>query len=283
MTKRCCFLSMDDMAGYVADDDLAIFPLNSLGWSVETVSWRDAYADWNSYDLVVIRTTWDYQKHPKEFLGTLAEIDSSSARLENPLELVRWNLDKRYLREVEGRGVPVVPTIWEAKYDKGSFRTWLADFGSSEVVIKPTVSATAQNTFRLSEYDPALEPTFAEREFMVQPFVDEIATHGEYSLFFFNGKLSHTILKRPKTGDFRVQEEHGGIIAEVEATPDVLAAAKRCIDILEVRPLYVRVDLVPFRGELALMELELIEPALYLRMSKGAPERFAAAIDALFQ
>ncbi len=283
MTKRCCFLSMDDMAGYVADDDLAIAPLNSLGWSVDTVSWRDAQADWNSYDLVVIRTTWDYQKYPEAFLETLATIESSSARLENPLEIVRWNLDKRYLREVESRGLPIVPTIWDAKYEEGYFDAWLEELGASEVVIKPTISATAQNTFRLTAFDPSIEPIFAERDFMVQPFVEEIASHGEYSLFFFNGELSHTILKRPKTGDFRVQEEHGGIITEVEAAPEVLNAAQRWVDILDVCPLYIRVDLVPFRGELALMELELIEPALYLRMNNGAPERFAAAIDSLFQ
>jgi glutathione synthase/RimK-type ligase-like ATP-grasp enzyme len=281
--KRCCFLSMDDMAGYVSDDELAIEPLTSLGWHVETVSWRETGVDWGRFDLVVIRTTWDYQKYPDEFIATLERIDTAT-RLENSLDVVRWNLDKRYLRELYSRGVRIVPTIWDGVYDKSSFDQWLAELETDEVIIKPTVSATAQNTFRLTHFDEELTAIFEQRPFIVQPFLRTVIDEGEYSLFFFKSELSHTILKSPKLGDFRVQEEHGGLITETQPSEKLLDAAQRVIRAIDQGLLYARVDLVrDHDDEFALMELELIEPALYLRMNADAPQRFAVAIDALFK
>jgi glutathione synthase/RimK-type ligase-like ATP-grasp enzyme len=281
--KRCCFLSMDDMAGYVSDDELAVEPLTSLGWHVETVSWRETGVDWSRFDLVVIRTTWDYQKYPAEFIATLERIDTAT-RLENSLDVVRWNLDKRYLRELYSRGVRIVPTIWDGVYDKSSFDQWLAELETDEVIIKPTVSATAQNTFRLTHFDEELTAIFEQRPFIVQPFLRTVIDEGEYSLFFFKSELSHTILKSPKLGDFRVQEEHGGLITETQPSEKLLDAARKVIRAIDQGLLYARVDLVrDHDDEFALMELELIEPALYLRMNADAPQRFAVAIDALFK
>jgi len=280
MTRKCCFLSMDDMAHYVADDELAVGPLSKLGWEVSTVSWSDPSADWNEYDLVVLRTTWDYQQRPGEFLQILDVIDRSRARLENPLGIVKWNLEKRYLREMGSNGVPIVPTIWDGQYDERSFYRWTADLGSEELIVKPTVSATAMHTYRLSEYDPELEGVFAGRPFMVQPFLPSIIQTGEYSVFYFGGEYSHTILKSPKADDFRVQEEHGGIINGIKPSLELLGAANKAIWAIGRKLLYARVDLVRDADEkFVLMELELIEPALYLRMDAGAPARFAAAID----
>lgn len=271
---------MDDMAHYVADDDLAMGPLSELGWEVSTVSWSDPTADWDEFELAVLRTTWDYQQRPDEFLKTLDVIDHSRARLENPLEIVKWNLDKRYLREMEARGVPVVPTIWDGSYDTRSFYRWTADLCSDELIVKPTVSATAMHTYRITEYDPELEGVFTGRPFMVQPFLSSIVETGEYSVFYFGGEYSHTILKSPKTDDFRVQEEHGGIINGIEPSAEILGAADKAISAIGRKLLYARVDLVlDADGRFVLMELELIEPALYLRMDPGAPARFAAAID----
>lgn len=271
---------MDDMAHYVADDELAVGPLSELGWEISTVSWSDPAVDWNEFELAVLRTTWDYQQRPDEFLRTLEVIDRSRASLENPLEVVKWNLDKRYLREIESCGVPIVPTIWDGIYDQRSFHRWVADLGADELIVKPNVSATAMHTYRLSEYDPELEGVFAGRPFMVQPFLQSIVGTGEYSVFYFGGKYSHTILKAPKADDFRVQEEHGGIISGVEPSEGLMAAANKAISAIGRSLLYSRVDLVlDATGQFVLMELELIEPALYLRMDDGAPARFATAID----
>ncbi|HRI02344.1 MAG TPA: hypothetical protein PLL77_01265 [Pyrinomonadaceae bacterium] len=275
---------MDSLEGYVADDELAVEPLAQLGFKVDTISWRDTTVDWNDYEAVVIRTPWDYQRSPDEFLNVLKTIDNSSARLENSLDIVRWNLDKRYLIDMERRGCRIVPTIWDPIYAAAEFNCWLERFGSEELIIKPTVSATAEHTYRLTAYDPTLDSVFSARSFMVQPFMPNIIAEGEYSLFFFNGEYSHTINKSPKTADFRVQEEHGGIITEVEPNEKLRIAAQNALDKIGKPLLYARVDLVrDERDEFALMELELIEPALYLRMSKGAPERFAAAIETLLK
>ncbi|MBK8303670.1 MAG: hypothetical protein IPK98_09840 [Chloracidobacterium sp.] len=282
--RRICFLSMDSLDGYVADDELAVEPLARLGFRVDTLSWRDPAVDWNNYEAVIIRTPWDYQRSPAEFLNVLETIDSSSARLENSLDIVRWNLDKRYLIDMEQRGCRIVPTIWDASYSEVEFESWLEQFDVDELIIKPTVSATAEHTYRLKTYDSALESVYANRSFMVQPFMPNIVAEGEYSLFFFSGEYSHTINKSPKTADFRVQEEHGGIITEVEPDDKLRDAAQNALDKIGEPLLYARVDLVrDDEDEFALMELELIEPALYLRMSDGAPERFAAAIETLLK
>lgn len=281
MKRRCCFLSMDDLAGYVSDDELAIPPLNDLGWDVETVSWRDETADWKEFEAVVIRTPWDYQEDPEKFLEVLRQIERSSARLENALSIVEWNLDKKYLKELEDRGVRIVPTVWsDAFVSAERFSEWKRELAADELIIKPTISATAKDTFRLKEFDGSLSDVFEGRSYMVQPFMQQIVEEGEYSLFYFNGVYSHTILKAPKQGDFRVQEEHGGLISAVEPEPKMLESARRVNELIEPLPLYSRIDLVRCDdGGFALMELELIEPALYFRMDESAPHRFALEFD----
>lgn len=273
---------MDDLGSYVADDELAIVPLSELGWQVSTLSWRQRERDWGEFEAVIIRTPWDYQTSATEFLDVLADIERRT-RLENPLEIVRWNLDKRYLREMSARGLRIVPTIWDAQYSAVEFDRWVTELDTSELIVKPTVSATAAHTYRLSAYDPSLERVFSERPFMVQPFMANILGEGEYSLFYFNGEFSHAINKSPKTNDFRVQEEHGGIITAIEPYERLREAGSRAVNAIRTL-LYARIDLVrDASDELCLMELELIEPALYLRMDQRAPKWFAAAIDFLLK
>lgn len=273
---------MDSLAGYVSDDELAIAPLAELGWDVATISWRDNTVDWNDFEIVVVRTPWDYQNDPYAFLEVLRRIDASTARLENPLSIIEWNLDKRYLRDLESKGVKIVPTVWpEDEVNENAFSEWQSFFDSGELIIKPTVSATAHDTFRLRNFDPNLVKVFADRSFMVQPFINAIVDEGEFSLFYFSGEYSHTILKSPKHGDFRVQEEHGGLISAVVAETELRETAESILTPLSPM-LYARVDLVlNDSGEVMLMELELIEPALYFRMDDESPQRFAAALDKL--
>lgn len=271
---------MDDLGGYVSDDELAIEPLNKLGWNVTTLSWRQTVRSWDDFAAVVIRTPWDYQESPDQFLAVLDEIEGSTARLENPLSIVRWNTDKRYLREMETRGCRIVPTIWDAAYTPNDFAIWQDHFGVHELIIKPNVSATARHTYRLSDYDPLLADVFRARRFMVQPFMPKIVAEGEYSLFYFNGLLSHAINKSPTPGDFRVQEEHGGIITSVVPDDDLRRVSDEILAMIRESLLYARIDLVrDDQDQFRLMELELIEPALYLRTDPNAPAAFAAAID----
>jgi hypothetical protein len=273
---------MDELGHYVADDELAIAPLAQLGWQVDTVSWRDKTVDWNDYETVIIRTPWDYQRDPEAFLAVLETIDSSTARLENSIDIVRWNLKKTYLLELGEKGVNIVPTIWKpGGIVERDVRGWRDHFGTDEVVIKPIVSATAEFTYRIREFMQGLTGVFSNREYMVQPFMPAIVTEGEFSLFYFAGAYSHTILKTPKPRDFRVQEEHGGIIRAVEPSRKMRFIAENVLQFIPSKPLYARIDLVrDGRDSFALMELELIEPALYFRMDSQSPARFAMALDA---
>lgn len=282
---------MDDLSGFVAYDALVRAPLSDLGWTLDDVPWR-AGAAWSRYDIVVIRTTWDYQAAPAEFVAVLETI-AGATRLENSLQTVRWNLRKSYLRELEHRGVRIVPTLWGENADAATLRAAFARLRSDELMIKPQVGANADDAIRLRTGDDRIDDTvayaaalFAQRPYMLQPFVPAVLTEGEFSVIYFDGSYSHTVLKTPKPYDFRVQEEHGGTITPVTAEPTLrrhAAAAVAAVTEAGVNrvPLYARADMVRMSdGGFALMELELIEPSLYLSYDDGAAERFARAIDA---
>jgi glutathione synthase/RimK-type ligase-like ATP-grasp enzyme len=276
---------MADLGDFVSDDALATAVLHDQGWHVDCLPW-DQPANWAGYDLVVIRSTWDYHERPSYFLSVLEAIERSGTRLYNPLSLVRWNLDKTYLHDLESDGVPIVPTIYgENLATSNELAALFQAFETEELILKPPVNVNANNTFRMSkmEYEtllPELLDVFGKRPYMAQPFMPAISTEGEYSLIYMNGRFSHAILKTPSGGDFRVQEEHGGLITAVSPQKALLSAGRRAIDALPATPLYARVDLVRGGHEFLIMELELIEPSLYLRMDLAAPERFAAALTA---
>jgi hypothetical protein len=276
---------MDDPSGFVVDDGLAVAPLADLGWHVEMVPWR-ADADWGAFDTVVVRSPWDYQDDPDAFLAALGRVDASGTPLLNGLGTVRWNLRKTYLQELEAAGVPLVPTIWRDRLAPGDVPALFDAVGATEIVVKPVVGANADGAFwitRDADRAAEVEAHYADRALMAQPFVRAVVDEGEFSVFAFNGAVSHTILKTPKPRDFRVQEEHGGLITAVAPDRGLLAAAQRVFDavdrIVGERLLYARADLVRAPdGAFWLMEVELIEPALYFRMDAGAPARFAQAL-----
>lgn len=278
--RRCAFLTTDCLDGFVTYDRLLHEPLARRGWAVAEVPWR-ADADWGTYEAVVIRSPWDYQRDPDAFLDVLDAIDRSAARLENPLGLVRWNLRKTYLRDLEARGLPVVPTRWLDRLPP-SAPGLLFDALGDEIVVKPVVGANADDTFRLrrgTAPDAALA-AFAERPCMAQPFVRAVVGEGEFSVFHFGGAYSHAVLKTPAAGDFRVQEEHGGRITAITPEPPLRALADAVVDALDPAPLYARTDFVRLDSGFALMEVELIEPSLYFPYDVESPERFADAFAA---
>ena len=202
---------------------------------------------------------------------------------------MEWNLDKSYLRDVETRGDRIVPSSWYAHFSRDDVADYFHEHGTDKVVLKPTVGGNAVDTFVLSAPVPeatlaTLEQLFDNRTFLVQPFIDSITTDGEYSLFYMNGKYSHAIGKVPAEGDFRVQEEHGADIRPIEPPEGLREVAERVFSHIEPLPVYGRGDWVRGSdGEFLLMELELIEPSLYLRTNALAPGRFASAFDEWFQ
>lgn len=279
----CAFLSTDSLDEFVVYDALAVPPLQALGWTVETVPWR-ASVDWGAFDAVVIRSPWDYQDHPADFLRVLEAIEASGARLENGLDVVRWNLEKTYLRDLEARGVRTVPSAWGRGLTEAALAALLSEWG--EAVVKPTVGANADDTFRLRPGDEAARQRAARafaggRAYLAQPFVRSVVDEGEFSVFAFGGAVSHAVLKTPAAGDFRVQEEHGGAIRAVRPEPALLALTDAALGAVGRPLLYARVDAVRMPdGGFALMELELIEPSLYFPYAPGSAERFARALDA---
>jgi hypothetical protein len=278
---------MDSLGDFFAYDHLAYRPLADLGWRVDEVSWRKRDVCWDDYEVVVIRTPWDYQSDPDQFIQVLQAIDQSRARLENSLEVVLWNINKSYLRDLEARDVTIVPTLWPSPLTADDLNAAFAQFGVDQIVAKPMVGANADDTFWLRRDSPgtalgAVEATFSGRPALVQPFVQSVVEEGEYSLFYFGGVYSHSVLKRPKPGDFRVQEEHGATIRTAAPQPDVLAAGGKAIAAIEHETLYARVDLVRLSdGRPAVMELELIEPSLYFPYDAASADRFARALNDL--
>lgn len=284
--KRCAFLTMENTDGWAIDSDLSFEPMQSLGWAIDEILWRSASVDWNQYDAVYINTPWDYPDDPQLFLDLLESIDASSAILVNDIALVRRTIPKTYLRELETRGVAIVPSLWYEQFDREALPGFFDTHRCDRIIIKPVVSTNAHNTFLLDRAVPAkiieeLEKTFAARPFVVQPFIEIVQGEGEYSMFFFSNEFSHAILKTPKGEDFRVQEEHGSSIMSVEPESELLETAAKLLKLIEPTPVYARADFLRAPdGRFLLMELELIEPSLYLRMDSESPMRFARAFDA---
>ncbi len=280
----CAFLSLSDTEGWFIDDDLVHEPLRKLGWGVQNIPWNTP-TDWNNFELVIIRSPWDYQDHLKQFMEVLGEIDASDAMLLNSLDIVRWNINKKYLFDLQRQDIELVPTVKGLDFDRSAIENAFEKFNTDELIIKPMIGANADDTFRISKLSvmdlEMLTSIFDKREFIIQPFMQHIIDEGEFSLMYFNGRLSHAILKTVKKGDYRVQEEHGGGVISIDNPPtELVVAANRVMRCLSEIPLYARVDLVRTPNHsFALMELELIEPCLYFRFSDKSASVFADCID----
>lgn len=286
--KRCAYLTMDSLERFFCSDSLTLEPLFELGWQVENVPWRTRPVDWSRYDVVVIRSPWDYSRSATAFLHVLESIEQTGTPLANPLATVRWNIDKHYLLDFERAGISVVPTLWFDRLQAVDLTSAFDQLNTDAVVVKPTVGAGADDTFRLnmhasSEGLEAAAAPFRSKAAMVQPFLRSILDEGEYSMFYFGGEFSHAVQKRPKAGDFRVQEEHGGIIRRIDTDDEQLEVAGAALSMLQQKLLYARVDLVRLNsGKLAVIELELIEPSLYFDYDERSPVRFAKALNEMF-
>ena len=240
-------------------------------------------ADWGSYDLVVIRSTWDYFERLAEFRTWLDALENANVRVQNSVNVVRWNLDKLYLLDLAEQGVRIVPTKFVRPGETAIIKDILAKYGWSEAVLKPTISAGAYRTSRFTaseaaSHQPELDSLAATCGAMIQPFLPEIATDGEWSLFFFANELSHAIIKRPATGDFRVQTQFGGLAERVQPPPELVAEAAKIIRLAPDPLLYARVDGVRRGDRFLLMELEAIEPYLFFSTAPDAMDRYVDAI-----
>ncbi len=251
-------------------DQLLAAALRQHGATVDVQTW-DAIEPTGSPDVVIcLRSTWDYHERWGEFSGWLQRCAAAGQRLINPLTTVLWNVDKIYLQQLAAAGVPIPPVHWFApgdRVDAATVAAALATLGVTDGVLKPRVSASAHGTERVG---PGRTPSPGACEVaatvggMVQAYVPEIATAGELSLMFFGGRFSHAVRKTTAPGDFRVQVEHGGQYAPVDPSPGLVRAATAMLDAVSPPWTFARVDLVDTAAGPLLMELELIEPELFL-------------------
>lgn len=256
------------------EDFTLIDALGVLGVEAKLVDWLDPSFNWAAASLVIVRTTWDYHLRLPEFL-TWAEAVDRKTTLLNPLSVLKWNANKRYLHDLENAGVPIVPTVF------ANSGTQLDDIAWKTIVIKPTVAAGAYETLVFDRGEEASAATAhlaklaARGEVLVQPYLDAITVEGETSLVFYEGEFQHAVRKVPQTGDFRVQIEFGGKYTVVEPRPSQLDVAERAIAQAPELPLYARVDLVDIDGHPHIMELELIEPEMFFLFVPEASIAFA--------
>lgn len=254
------------------------------GIDIEPAIWTDHGIDWASYDMVVIRNTWDYFDRPDEFDAWVTRVDGLTS-LWNPARVVRWNAHKRYLSELGSRGIPVVETLELDRGSSADLPALMREHGWDDAIFKPAVSGGALGLVRVRGEEEArtaqaeLDTQLAEADVLLQPFLPAIVEEGELSLLYMGGELSHTVLKRPAHGDIRVQDEWGGVAAAVPAPDEALELAGRVLDAVPEELLYARVDLVRgLDGTLRLIELEAIEPSLFFGMHPPAAARLAGAI-----
>jgi len=251
-------------------------PLRAAGIVVEGRCWTEA-DDLGEFDLVMPLLCWGYVRAYPLWLARVAQWEAEGVRLQNPPSVLAWNADKSYLQSLGDRGAPVVPALFVDRVTEQVMADAASSFGTNRLVAKPRVSHSAWRTIRWSPGDGIQDGPVGAA--IIQPYLPEIETSGEYSLIFFGGDFSHSVGKVPQPGDFRVQPEYDGIISACEPPPDALAAAEQILAAVEEDLLYARIDLATgLDGRPALIELELIEPDLYIGYDPARGAKFAAAV-----
>lgn len=253
-------------------------PLRAAGMTVEPRSWTDAQ-DLAAFDLVLALLAWGYPQAVDLWRERVAQWQRSGVRLMNPASVLLWNADKSYLGRLGERGAPVVPACYVDRVSEAAMAEAAVAFDAGRLVAKPRVSASAWRTIRWSSGEPI--DNGPPGPALIQPFLPDIEIGGELSLFYFSGCYSHAVRKRPQPGDFRVQPEFAAIITPHNPTPDEFAAAGSSLAAVDEPLLYARLDLVRGSdGRPLLIELEAIEPDLYLEHDPGGGRLFAQAIAA---
>jgi glutathione synthase/RimK-type ligase-like ATP-grasp enzyme len=276
------FATCDDQPLIAADDRILAEALQPLGVEVVPLPWTqiDPYSHIDALP-IVLRSTWDYHRIPTMFSTWLSALEDSGRTVWNDPAIARGNIDKIYLKDLESAGIAIPKTRWLDRVDQDAVRHTLAEERWTQAVLKPRIAATAYGTFLVTPdtalSDDDLSPARACGA-LLQEFVPGIIDRGEVSLMYCDGVFSHAVSKRAKAGDFRVQQDFGGVVVPFAPSPTLIAFADLVMAKVPGPQLYARVDAVETdRGPL-LMELELIEPELYFLIVPSAAGQFAAAL-----
>ena len=260
------------------DDRVFHTALAARGIDARQCVWDDPAVDWTQFDLVLIRTTWDYQEKRETFVAWVRQMP---VPLYNPASIVEWNTHKSYLRDLEAGGIPIIPTEWLRRGTTADIASLCRQRGWRRAFLKPCIGATSRETIRFDAGAPAAqrhaERLLAHEDLMLQPYLSRVETDGELSAIFVDGELTHAVRKVPVPGDYRVQDDFGAKDYAIEF-PDV-ALARRAVEAVDGRLLYARADFLTSDDGLMLTELELVEPSFFFRHSRYAAERLADAIS----
>lgn len=257
--------------------DVEAEALREAGAEVVAAPWTE-FDTPQDVDLVLPLVVWDYYRRHEEWFAFLDRAEAAGWPMRNRPALLRWNSDKAYLAELSSKGIATVPTLEVDHLNEAALAAAHGVLASSDLVVKPPVSGAAWSTFRLGAGDP-VPPEVHGRRMLVQPWIEGIVAEGEYSLILFGGRYSHCVIKRPQDGDFRVQPDHGGTTERCDCPAGGLTLALAALAAAPALSTYARVDLIRGAdGGLQLMELELIEPALFLHCVPEAAPNFAAAV-----
>lgn len=266
----------------LTEEKLLVDALVQKGLKVGKKSWSDENFDWSQTDKVLIRTTWDYFERFEEWKSWL-NLVSQKTELINPVELVRWNMDKHYLGDLARRGINVPETHYIEKGISTSLRKLHMKTGWKETILKPCVSGASRHTYKLNAdnieaHEAIFQKLIQNEAFMLQPFQKNIVK-GEISLMVMGGQFTHAVLKVAKPGDFRVQDDFGGTVQPYQPSAAEMDFAEKAVAACKPTPYLARVDIIrDNKDELAIIEIELIEPELWFRLNPNATEVLAAAI-----
>jgi glutathione synthase/RimK-type ligase-like ATP-grasp enzyme len=279
------FISYSELPELDPDDQLAVTEARRRGHECNAVVWNDPEIDWHNAGICVLRNTWDYHLNPDAFLRWAGQV-ASTTTLVNPLQLVQWNLDKKYLLDLESRGINIVPTVALEKQSTPSLHQLLEEHNWERAIVKPSIGLATSGVKKVDTTNGGieagqehLEKLLVNGDALLQPYMESIETYGERSLVFIAGQYSHTVRKTP----FQIMAVAGQAGETLAASVDQeIQFAKEAIEKLDQTPLYARVDIIPDNENgYRLMELELIEPSLFFSLYAPAVVPFVDALEAL--
>ena len=265
------------------EDGLLIEALNNLGLKTIKKDWNDSKFNWNSTKTAVFRSTWDYFDKFSIFQNWLSQVQNKCALI-NSYEQIKWNLDKHYLQDLKIWGLPIPKSVFINKMSGTKLKDIATNMEWNHIVVKPTISGAAKNTFQLKDQEIENFQTkwihlTNKEDFIVQEFQKNIIKSGEVAVMLFGGKYSHAVLKKAKKGDFRVQDDFGGTVETITPSKEIIDLAEKAIKKLKPTPLYCRVDvIINNQNKAVIIELELIEPELWFRFKITAADKLAMYI-----
>ena len=271
----------------LTEDNLLKKELEKLGLGVIKKAWNSLDFNWSETRFAVFRSTWDYFDKFRDFKRWLEKVKEETTFI-NSYELVYWNLDKKYLIELNKKGINIPTSEVITKNDNINLESLFKKYDFNEAIIKPTVSGAARETYRINknnfyEYESKFFELKSKEDLIFQEFLSNITSRGEISLIFIGKNYTHAVKKIAKEGDFRVQDDHGGSVEVYNASKEEILFAQNCLSKCPTLPIYSRVDIIyDNESEISLGEMELIEPELWFRNNKVSAKLLANEIKKLF-